>query len=163
VIETLLRDLRQPEYIHVLLNPVPVYGLGVALIGLIISLLFRSRAGQVVSLSLVLFSAAMAWPVYEFGEKSYDNVLTMSDDDGRAWLEAHEHRAERLIPCFYALAILSTIAIAVPLKFPKAAVPLVVATAVFGFVVLGVGAYIAQAGGKIRHREFRTVAPPKTD
>ena len=59
MIETLLRDLRQPEYIHVLLNPVPVYGLVVALIGLIISLLFRSRAGQVVSLSLVLFSAAI--------------------------------------------------------------------------------------------------------
>jgi hypothetical protein len=27
--------------------------------------------------------------------------------------------------------------------------------------VIGIGAYIAQAGGKIRHREFRNEAPPK--
>jgi len=26
---------------------------------------------------------------------------------------------------------------------------------------MGMGAYIAQAGGKIRHREFRNEAPPK--
>ncbi|MEA3092433.1 MAG: hypothetical protein QOJ04_3775, partial [Caballeronia sp.] len=33
--ETILRDLRQPEYLHVLLNPIPVYGLAIALFGLI--------------------------------------------------------------------------------------------------------------------------------
>jgi len=29
-----------------------------------------------------------------------------------------------------------------------------------GTVTLGVGGYIAYAGGKIRHREFRNVPPP---
>ena len=47
MIEALLRDLRQPEYIHVLINPVPVYGLAVALIGLVIAILLRSRSGQI--------------------------------------------------------------------------------------------------------------------
>ena len=38
MIGALLRDLRQPEYIHVLLNPLPVYGLLVGWVGLIIAL-----------------------------------------------------------------------------------------------------------------------------
>jgi D-alanyl-D-alanine dipeptidase len=37
MIDTLLRDLRQPEYVHVLLNPLPIYGLASGWIGLIIS------------------------------------------------------------------------------------------------------------------------------
>jgi hypothetical protein len=31
---------------------------------------------------------------------------------------------------------------------------------VLGAATLGVGGYIAYAGGKIRHREFRNVPPP---
>ena len=163
MIEAFLRDLRQPEYIHVLLNPLPIYGLVVALLGLIIALVLRSRRGQIVSLSLVLFASAMAWPVYEFGERSEDRVLSMSDDDGHAWLEAHEHRAERLILWFYALALLSALAIALPMKFPKSATGLTIATLLLSVAVLVMGGYIAQAGGKIRHREFRTVPPPKEE
>ena len=30
MIDILLRDLRQPEYIHVLINPLPLYGLVIA-------------------------------------------------------------------------------------------------------------------------------------
>ena len=97
------------------------------------------------------------------GERSYDRVLSMSDDDGQAWLKAHEDRAEDLIWCFYAVALLSLAAIAVPTKFPRSAVPLALATLLFGIVVFGMGGYIAYAGGKIRHREFRNVPPPKEE
>jgi len=163
MIEALLRDLRQPEYIHVLINPLPIYGLAVALIGLVIAILLRSRSGQIAMLCIVLLSSAMAWPVFVFGKRSYDRVLSMSDDDGRAWLEAHEDRAEDLIYFFYALALLSLAAIALPAKFPKSSLPLALVTLLFGIVVLGMGGYIAQAGGKIRHREFRNEPPPKEE
>jgi hypothetical protein len=103
----------------------------------------------------------MAWPVYELGERASDRVLSMSDEDGQAWLEAHEHRADQLIPFFYVLALLSLAAIVVPIKFPKSALLLAIATLVLGAGVLGMGGYIAKAGGKIRHREFRTGPPPK--
>src|ERR1700756_5384045 len=103
MIETILRDLRQPEYIHVLINPLPVYGLGLGLIGLIIALLLRSRPAKIATLTIVLISAASAWPVYEFGEQGYDRVLSMTDEDGGAWLDEHMHRAEGLIWIFYVL------------------------------------------------------------
>src|SRR6476646_5900203 len=152
---------RQPEYVHILINPLPIYGLAISWTGLVIAFLLRSRRAQIATLALVLISAAAAWPVYEFGEESYDRVLSMTDDDGHAWLDEHQRRAGLLIYFFYALAGLGAIGIAVPIKWPKTSDSLVITTILLGAVVLGMGGYIAYAGGKIRHREFRTEPPPK--
>jgi hypothetical protein len=160
MIDTFLRDLRQPEYIHVLINPLPIYGLFLSWVGLIIALFLRSRRAQIATLALVLISSTSAWPVYEFGQQAYDRVLSMADSDGQAWLDEHQDRAEDLIYIFYALAVLSAIAIAAPMKWPKSSVPLAVAAILLGAVTLGTGGYVAYAGGKIRHREFRNEPPP---
>ena len=125
MINIVLRDLRQPEYVHVLLNPLPVYGLLIAWLGSIIALILKSRRAQIIALLLVLISSFSAWPVYEFGQQAYDRVLSMADEDGRAWLDEHKDRAEDLIWIFYALAVLSAIAIVAPMKWPKSSAPLV--------------------------------------
>jgi glucan phosphoethanolaminetransferase (alkaline phosphatase superfamily) len=160
MIGALVRDLRQPEYIHVLLNPLPVYGLLVGWVGLVIGLALRSRRAQIATLTLVLLSSISAWPVYEFGQQGYDRVLSMTDEPGEAWLDEHMHRAEILIWVFYVLAALSAFAIAAPIKWSKSSVPLAVAVILLGAVTLGSGAYIAYAGGRVRHREFRNEPPP---
>ena len=152
---------RQPEYVHILINPLPIYGLAMGWIGLIIAFSLRSRRAQIATLALVLISAASAWPVYEFGEEGYDRVLSMTDDDGHAWLDEHQHRADQLIYFFYVLAGLSAVAIAVPIKWPRTSTSLVITTILLGGIVLGMSGYIAYAGGKIRHKEFRTEPPPK--
>ena len=160
MIDGFLRGLRQPEYVHVLLNPLPVYGLLVSWIALIIALISKSRRALVVTLILVFITSISAWPVYEFGEQGYDRVLTMTDDDGHAWLDEHQERAQKLIYLFYLVAGLSAAAIIVPLRWPKSSVPLAIAVVLLGAVALGSGCYIAYAGGKIRHREFRNEPPP---
>src|ERR1044072_2315556 len=106
MIGTLLHDLRQPEYIHVLLNPLPVYGLLVGWVGLIVALALRSRRAQIATLALVFLSSISAWPVYEFGQQGYDRVLSMTDEDGEAWLDEHQDRAADLLWSFYPLAAL---------------------------------------------------------
>jgi hypothetical protein len=161
MIDVFRQTLKQPEYIHVLLNPLPLYGLSMGLIGLLIALLLRSRPAKIATLAIVLISAASAWPVFEFGEQAYDPVLSMADENGQAWLKEHQDRAEDLIYFFYALAVLTAAAILAPIKWPKSSVLLAIAVLVFGSVVLGMGGYIAYAGGKIRHREFRNEPPPK--
>ncbi len=160
MIEGFFRGLSQPEYLHTLLNPLPVYGLGLALLGLILGLIFRSRPAQILSLLLILVSAASAWPAAHYGEKAFDQILTLADDDGRLWLQEHADGAEKVLYFFNALAVLSALAIILPRKWPRTAQPLTIATVALALVSLGVGASIAYAGGKIRHREFRTVAPP---
>src|SRR5213082_2329834 len=160
MIDAILRDLRQPEYIHVLINPLPIYGLAMGLLGLIVAFFVRSRRAQIATLIVVLVSAASAWPVFEFGEQAYDRVVSMADEPGRAWLDEHMYRAETLIYFFYALAAVAAAAIAAPIKWPRATTPLVIAVILLGITTLGIGGYIAYAGGRIRHREFRNVPPP---
>src|SRR2546421_1293693 len=160
MIEAFLRDLRQPEYIHVLINPLPIYGLAMGLLGLIVAFFLKSRRAQIATLIVVLVSAASAFPVYEFGEQAYDRVLSMADEPGRAWLDEHQDRAEDLIWFFYGLSVLSAVALVAPRKWPRSATPLVIAVILLSAVTLGLGGYIAYAGGKIRHREFRNVPPP---
>src|SRR4030095_6607337 len=128
---------RQPEYVHILINPLPIYGLAISWIGLVIAFFLRSRRAQIATLALVLISAASAWPAYEFGEEGYDRVLSMTDDDGHAWLDEHQRRAQQLIYFFYALAALSAVAIFVPIKWPKGSSPLLLATILLGVIVLG--------------------------
>ena len=160
ILADIWQDFRQPEYIHVLLNPLPVYGLATGCLGLFIALLLRSRRGQIATLVVVLLTAASAWPVKEYGEQAYDRVLSMTDADGEAWLKVHEHRADEWIYIFYALAALALVAIVAPLKWPRAASALAMITLLVGLLALGAGCYIAYAGGKVRHREFRNAPPP---
>src|SRR5881392_4232425 len=134
---------RQPEYVHILINPLPIYGLAVSWIGLVIAFFLRSRRAQIATLALVLISAVSAWPAYEFGEEGYDRVLAMTDDDGHAWLDEHQHRAQTLIYFFYAVAALSVAAIVVPLRWPKSSAPLAIVVVILGATTLASGCYIA--------------------
>jgi MFS superfamily sulfate permease-like transporter len=153
---------RQPEYVHTLLNPIPVYGLALGLIALIVALVLRNRSAQIPGLVIVLIAAVSAWPVAYFGDEGYDRVLSMSDEAGSAWLAAHAHRADILVWFYYALALIALLALFLPRKFPKTQIPLVIVTLLFGFGCLAGGGYVAYFGGKVRHREFRTEPPPST-
>src|SRR6266446_8582145 len=129
----------QPEYVHVLINPLPVYGLAMGIIGLIIALIQHSRQAQVATLALILVSGAIAWPVVHYGEEGYDRVLSMSDGQGQAWLKVHEHRADELAWSFYVLGGVAAIALFAPMKWPKLATTLTILTLLLSFVVLGIG------------------------
>lgn len=156
----LSQDLSQPEYIHVLINPLPVYGLAMGIIGLIIAVVQKSRSARMATLALIFLSSAIAWPVVHYGEEGYDRVLSMADDQGQAWLKVHAHRADQLAWSFYILATVAAVALLAPVKWPKSGGALTILTLLLSLVVLGLGGYIARAGGKIRHREFRNEAAP---
>ena len=157
----MIEHLSKPEYVHVLLNPLPVYGLAVGVLGLIIALLSKTRAARVTALALVMVSAASAWPVYHYGEAGYDRVKSMVDEAGDKWLDEHMRRGKQLIYVFYVVAALSAVGIVAEFAVPKAAIPLAVATLILAGANLGVGGYIAYAGGRVRHKEFRFEAPPE--
>jgi len=156
----MIEHLSKPEYVHVLLNPLPVYGLAVGVLGLMIALFLKTKSARVTALALVLLSAASAWPVYYYGEAGYDRVKAIVDEAGDKWLDEHMRRGERLIYVFYVVAALSAVGITADFAAPKAAVPMAIATLILALVSLGAGGYIAYAGGHVRHKEFRFESPP---
>lgn len=161
MIDSLLRALRQPEYLHTLLNPVPIYGLGVGLIGLAVALFLRSRTAQISTLTIILISSATALPVYLLGRQAEARMEGIVDADGRKWLEVHEDRAEKVIYAFYALGALSAAALLAPTWWPRSATPLALGVFAVAVVALVLGGFVAHAGGRIRHREFRTGPLPE--
>jgi hypothetical protein len=160
--ELLRSDLHHPEYVHVLLNPLPVYGLAVATLGLIVGLLMRQRAAQCVGLLLVAITAGSAWPVIEYGEHGYDRVTAMSNRDARQWLDVHAHRAGVVEPVFYVTAGLALAGLLFLWKIPAHAAKAVLVVLLAALVTLGAGAWVGQAGGQVRHSEFREGPPPGT-
>jgi len=142
-------------YLHVLINPLPIYGLGAAVLGLLIGVLMRSRPAQLVALCLIFIFAASAWPAQFFGHKAYGQLYPILDSDGQEWLSLHMHRADRLIYVFYALALSAVAAALLPKRLPKSALPLTLFTLSLALICLGAGGWIAKAGGRIRHPEFR--------
>lgn len=161
VYETLQAHLRQPEYLHALLHPLPVYGVAFGILALVLAFWLKNRAAHVVALSLLLISGLSAWPVKEFGEKAYDRIEAMSDKQGYAWLDAHAQRAVKTVPVFYVLAAAAALALVIPLKIPKLGKPLSVMTLLVALAAMAIGGWIAYAGGKIRHKEFRLGPPPE--
>lgn len=153
--------LRQPEYWHLLLHPIVVYGLAFGLLAMVMAALVRHRRAEVVALTLVAVSALAVWPVAAFGEGGYDRISMISDDDGRAWLEIHRNRAEKMIPLFYTVAALAVAALFAPLKWPSSRRPLFWLTLFFTLGAIAAGGWISRAGGQVRHKEFRYAPPPK--
>ena len=154
-----LQQLKQPEYVHVLLNPIPVYGTLCGILALVIGLLLRSRPAQIAALVLVILASLSAWPVSEYGERAYDRVYSMSNSDSQKWLDAHMRRADRGVYVFYATALVAATALILPLFRSRAQIPLALATLVLALVALAVGGWISHAGGKVRHSEFREGPP----
>lgn len=151
----MMTELQQPGYLHVLINHLPIIGTGVGLFGLVIALLLRSRIALVPALAIVLLSGVSAWPVYVTGSNAYRPIMKISDDPGRDWLDEHMERADHTTWIFYVMAGVAAIAIAAPLKWPRSAIPLGIAAALAAIAGVATGGYIAQAGGLVRHVEFR--------
>src|SRR5436190_2966857 len=153
---TILREhLGDPEYVHVLINPLPVYGLAIATLALVLALVLRNQRVTIAALVLVFISALSAWPTYHYGEAGYDRVKAMSDDAGGKWLDEHMARGEKLIWAFYVLAGISAIGVITIAKWACYSRPVTIATLVLASATLSIGGYIAYAGGHVRHKEFR--------
>jgi hypothetical protein len=159
---TELDILKRPEYIHVTLNYLPIYGTILGALALAISLVLRNRAAQITALILTLIAGVSAYPVLVSGQRAYKTIRGMSDDAGADALDEHMDRAEKTIGAFYFMAVLALAGLLVPIKWPKAGLPLAAVTLAVTVICAGIAIYIAQQGDRIRHPEFRPSETSKT-
>src|SRR5206468_2118585 len=148
------------EYLHVLLNPVPVYGLLADAVVLLIGMLAQSKAARNIGLLLTILGAAAAWPVLLYGQHGYNHLAPQLDTESKQWLDVHMDRAERFIYTFYLTALLGIAALVAQKKFAQTATVLTALTLVSATISLGIGGWISRAGGQVSHSEFRTGEAP---
>jgi hypothetical protein len=153
-------NLSQPEYLHVLLNPLPSYVLGAAFVGLTAACFMRSRPARMLSLAGIILASASAWPVAYFGHAAYDRVSSMSYANAQKWLDWHAAMADRLVWLDTATAAVAAAALVLSARGGKAERWSVGLAIVASAASLAFASVVAFAGGKIRHEEFRQGPPP---
>jgi len=147
-LKQILEALQQPEYVHILLNPLPVYATAMGVLALVLGIITRSVPAKTVALVIILVGCVSVWPVGEYGERAADRVQSMSDADGRAWLRAHSARADAGQLVFYATAVLAAAAMVALWKFPKAGTWLTLLTLVAALVCLLAGRGVGLSAGR---------------
>jgi hypothetical protein len=157
--------LTTPEHVHVAVNHVPLIGLAFAGVPLLFAAVSRQRPVLWVGLFMVLISGAAMPVVTESGQHAADRfsdgkVAGGLDAAGEEWLAEHYERAETAAKLIYAVAAASIAGMAVLWKRPRAT--RVVAAVMLALCAVSVTAlaWVADAGGRIRHPEFR---PPDHD
>lgn len=147
------------EHLHVLLNHLPLVGLMLAAVVLVVALALRNRPTIVFGLALVGLTAGTAWPVIESGQSSYVRVRELADEEGKAHLRHHMALAERWDKLYYATAGVAVLGLLAAWKWPRGFHALAVLAALLAAASLVAGVVIAEAGGKVRHPEFRSGPP----
>ncbi len=152
--------LGDPAYRHVLLNHVPVIGLIVAFAVLTVGAVLRQTTMLRTGLVLVALTAGVSIPVGIFGDDAYLAVFDLLDGDGRAWLDYHMHLADTWLPVLYTNAALAALALGVGIVRPPLLLPTALVVLLVTLAGVGTAVAIAEAGGKIKHPEFRLDDPP---
>ncbi len=158
-----LELLDDPAYRHVLLNHLPITGLAVAWLVLAWALVEQRWSSLCCALLLVLLMSGSAQWVMSAGDDAYPFVYDALDGVGRDWLDHHTHLADRWGRLLIANAIVAALALTAGFFRERLRTP--AATVVLVFTLAGLVAVfvIAEAGGKIRHPEFRLSDPPVHD
>ena len=155
-----METLFTPAQLHVALNHVPIIGLAVACLPVLVGILFHSRGALASGLLAVVLCAGTMPAIIETGEAAQESFVDGSiepgmDAAGKEAFREHSGRAKFTAPVVYAVGILALAALLTLIKFPRQA-----AWGSWG-VLLGVilsialSIWTAEAGGRIRHSEFR--------
>jgi hypothetical protein len=103
-----------PEYVHVLINPLPTYGLIVGIFALLAGLVLRSMASRDIGIVIIFFCTGITWAVIHYGQHAYNHIYHDLDAESQKWANIHMDRAESFGWVFYVTAVLSLISLFVP-------------------------------------------------
>ena len=152
---SMMHHMSQPEYVHVLLNPMPLYGMAAGAFLLVWSRWRHPEEFPEGTLTwIILVSIVTGLAVY-FGEQGYENVGAIADAHGNRWLAHHKARAETLMYIFYLAGACALGSLWARRRRPLWSRRLVSVTLVLTFLSIGAAGWISHAGGQIMHAEFR--------
>jgi hypothetical protein len=155
-----MNALFTPAHLHLALNHVPIIGLAVACLPVLIGILFHSRGALASGLLAVLLCAGTTPAIMETGEGAREAFVDGSvqpplDEAGNAAFHQHAGRARVAAPFVYAAGLLALVALIVLIRFPRQSAWIGWGVLAGCTVSIGLCVWTAEAGGRIRHMEFR--------
>ena len=152
-----------PEHLHVALNHVALIGLPVAIIPLTIALLRKDRGALLSGLLIVLLCGLSIPVVMETGDGTAERLVTgeagvQLDSAAGIFLHEHEERADVASVFVYITMGIAAAGLLVMRIRPKHQYKFAALVLIGCVVCTALLVWTAEAGGQIRHPEFRPAA-----
>jgi len=162
-----METLFTPAHLHIAINHVPIIGLAVSCLPVLIGILFHSRGALASGLLAVILCAGFMPAIMETGEAAQESFVDGSIDPGmdvagKAAFREHSHRAKATAPVVYAAGILAAVSLLALIRFPRQAAWIGWAVLLGCALSVGLSVWTAEAGGRIRHAEFRPAEKSST-
>ena len=166
--QAVIQALFTPAHLHLAINHVPIIGFAVACLPVLIGILFHSRGALASGLVAVLLCVGTMPLVMETGEAAQESFADGSIDPGldvagKSAFREHSKRAKIAAPVVYAVGILALLALLTLIKFPRQAAWIGWGVLIGAAISIGLSVWTAEAGGRIRHTEFRSAKESLTE
>lgn len=158
-LKVLASHLKQPEYIHVIFNVLPLMGMALGAALLLAGLRLESEGIREAGLSLAILAGVVTFPTIKSGQRAYNRLYERIPLEAQQWLDVHMSRAENLQWLFYLTALLAAWALFSSRKKRPGALRQAKAALAAAGLCAALAAWIGHAGGQVRHPEFR-LGPP---
>lgn len=154
---TLWQSICDPEYLHLLLEPLPLWGLGLGLTFLIVAFMFGEVKSRLLALAVICVSCASVWPYLDLRDKSTPRILaTRSPDFAPLIQEQTQRRKDWAWP--YYLMSLSSFAALVTLRSPKNRL-LVFFVVIYGALLFWLSIWMHKKECEVYHRNIVHFVP----
>ncbi len=111
-LKDLWQGLRDPEYLHLLLEPLPLYGLAAGLLFLLVAHLTGETKSRLLALVVITASCASVWPYQELRQQATPRILATRDPALGPLIRGQTERRGNCNWAFYTVACLGAGALA---------------------------------------------------
>ncbi len=149
---TLWQSICDPEYLHLLLEPLPLFGLGVGLVFLMLSFVFAEPKTRLLALGVICVSCASVWPYLELRDKATPRILATRSPEFAPLIQEQTQRRKDWAWPYYVMALLGAAAL-LSSRSPKGR-PLLVVIVVFGGLLFWFSIWMHKKECEVYHRNI---------
>ena len=150
----LTEKLDDPEYFHLLLEPIMIWGLGIGVIAFLFSFIFGERKMQLVALTVIIVSSLAVIPYMKNRQQADERVVKLRGDMKEMIVESQERRRDSRGP-YIMVAALAGLTILMGAHKGLPGMLAGIGTAVVGAVVVVHGAWLHLKDAEIYHPNIR--------
>ena len=156
---TLWQNIRDPEYLHLLLEPLPLYGLGLGLVFVIVSLVFGEIKSRMLALAVICVSCASVWPYIDLRDKATPRILATRSPEFAPLIQQQTQRRKDWSWPYYAMTAFTILAIFT--SHSAKGKPLLFVVVIGGALLFWISIWMHKKECEVYHRNIVRYQPPR--
>jgi len=149
-VTTLWQSVLDPEYAHLLLEALPLYGLGIGLTFLIVAFVVGEKICRLLALAVIALSCASVWPYLELRDEATVRILAVHPPADAPAIRAQTRLRHDTAWAYYAMALLAAATLA-GARTPKLRL-LIPVTVFAGMVLFWLSIWLHKKEAEVYHR-----------